>query len=98
LHIYYGDTATIEIDENSFEKVRTKVVFNNRNVKEAKRLSTDQVWEIRGSSLTLIEGEKKHYGHVFFDDDPTSRVTKVAAPMNDDLHEKLAERLVRFLS
>jgi len=98
LHIYYGDRVTIETDEYSFEKVRTKVVFNNRNVKEAKKLSTDQVWEIRGCSLTLTEDEKKHYGHVFFDDDPTSRVSKVAAPMDDDLHERLAEELVKVLS
>jgi hypothetical protein len=89
LHVYYGDTVTWVKG-----RPRTKIVFNNRNMAEAKGLSDQQVWGIRGLGVTLVRAGKKHYGLVFFDDSPTARVTKIAAPMNDDLHEELADRLV----
>jgi len=97
LHTYYADIGTVETDEGPVERSRTKIVFNNRNVDEVKKLSDQQIWEIRGAALTLIDGERKHYGLIFFDSHPTARVVKVAMPMNDDLHEMLAERLVEKL-
>ena len=97
LHMYYSDIATLETDEGPEERIRTKIVFNNKGVDEAKKLSDDQEWQIRGAALTLTEKEKKHYGLIFFDAHPTARVVKVAMPMNDDLHEMLANRLVARL-
>jgi len=97
LHVYYGDTATMETDRGAVTRVRTKIVFNNRNVDEVMNLSNRLLWDIRGVALTLISRGRKHYGHVFFDAHPTARVVKVAMPMNDDLHEMLAHRLVDFL-
>jgi len=91
LHVYFGDTVTWVKG-----KPRTKIVFNNRNTAEARGLSTQQVWGIRGIGVTLVQHGKKHYGLVFFDDSPTARVSKIAAPMNDDLHEELADRLVKL--
>ena len=92
LHIYFGDSVPWVKG-----KPRTKIVFNNRNVAEVKGLSDPLVWGIRGMAVTVVTGSKKHFGLVFFDDSPTAKVTKVAAPMNDDLHEELADRLVKLL-
>jgi len=94
---FYGDRGRIQVGRGFKTKVRTKIVFNTRNTDEARKLGTDQVWEIRGYAITLIKSGKKHYGHVFFDAKPVPRVVKVAAPMDDDLHEMLAERLLRRL-
>lgn len=91
LHVYFGDTVPFVKG-----RARTKIVFNNRNLAEARGLSDRLIWGIRGIGLTLVQGAKKHYGLVFFDDSPTARVTKIAAPMNDDLHEELADRLVKL--
>jgi hypothetical protein len=92
LHVYFGDTVPFVKG-----RPRTKIVFNNRNIAEAKSLSDRLVWGIRGISVTLMQHQKKHFGLVFFDDSPTAKVTKTgAAPTNDDLHEELADRLVKL--
>ena len=97
LHIYFRDTATIDSGLGSYDINRTKIVFNNKNVAEARKLSTDLTWEVGGANLTIERGDDKHYGIVRFDANPTARVAKVAAPMHDDLHELLAKRLVDLL-
>jgi hypothetical protein len=92
LNVYFGDTVPFVKN-----KPRTKIVFNNRNIAEARSLSDRLIWDIRGISVTLIQHQKKHYGLVFFDESPTAKVTKTgAAPTNDDIHRELADRLVKL--
>jgi len=92
LHVYFGDNPPW-----SKRRLRTKIVFTNRNTAEVKSLCNQQgTWFVRGIAVTLVDSQKKHYGHVFFDRSPTAKVTKIW-PVNDTLHEELADRLVKLL-
>lgn len=92
LHVFLGDTAPYRK-----RKIRTKIVFNMRNVAEVRTLCARQEdWTVRGITVSLVDGHKRHYGLAFFDRSPTAKVGKIR-PTNDELHAILAERLVKLL-
>jgi hypothetical protein len=92
LHAFLGDTAPYRK-----RKIRTKIVFNNRDVAEVKTLCAQQAdWIVRGITVSLVRGHRRHYGLAFFDRSPTAKVGKIG-PVNDELHAELAERLVKLL-
>jgi len=97
LHVYFRDTATIETPSGPEETVRTKIVWRNRDVAEARKLSTDQGWEVTGANLLIERREDRHYGIVRVGSRPTARVSKGAIPVSENLHELLAKKLVDFL-
>ncbi|MGA2239735.1 MAG: hypothetical protein ABSG74_11035 [Candidatus Bathyarchaeia archaeon] len=97
LHLYFRDRVTIETPSGPEIINRTKIVWRNRDVAEARKLTTDLGWEVTGASLTIERGEDRHYGIVRIHPEPTARVSKGAIPVSDNLHELLAKRLVDFL-
>jgi hypothetical protein len=97
LHLYFRDTAKIETPSGPEETIRTKIVWRNRDVAEARKLSTDLGWEVTGANLLIERGEDRHYGIIRVGSKPTARVSKGAIPVSENLHELLAKRLVDFL-
>lgn len=97
LHLYFRDIATIETPSGPEETVRTKIVWRNRDVAEARKLSTDLGWEVTGANLLIEKGDDRHYGIVRVGGKSTARVSKGAIPVSENLHEMLAKKLVDFL-
>lgn len=97
LHLYFSDTARIETPDGPEEAVRTKIVWRNRDVAEARKLSSDQGWEVTGANLLIEKGEDRHMGIVRVGGKYRARVSKGAIPVSENLHELLAKRLVDFL-
>jgi hypothetical protein len=96
LHLYFRDTAKIETPSGPEETIRTKIVWRNRDVAEARKLSTDLGWEVTGANMLIERGEDRHYGFVRIAE-PTARVSKGPTPVSENLHELLAKRLVDLL-
>lgn len=98
LHVYFRDRVTIQPPSGPEDVVRTKIVWTNRNVAEARKLSTGLGWEVTGANLLIEKGDDRHYGLVRVGSNPTARVSKGAIPVSENLHELLAKRLVDFLA
>lgn len=90
--IFYGNPAPF-----GKRKIRTTTAYNIRNTAEVRTvLRRNGNWIVRGMHVSLLEGSQRHYGQVFFDRSPTAKVRKLS-PVDDDLHDELANRLVKLL-
>ena len=91
LHPIYYDLVDIEGEMT----VRTKNVYNMRNVDEVAEIGRIVAWDIRGAALTVERKDVTHYGFVFFDANPTARVQTITVSYGvfEDLARELVNRL-----